>query len=470
MADTSIDIVRNNILQNMTEGVMYVNFKGVICFFNSAAEKILGHKAEDVVGQSFATCFIDEEENDEFVQNVLDVVYGKKQSYAKILPYVTNGETKHLRVVTSFLQNEGEKIGIVIVLNDLSELMELKDAVLSMRKVQALNEKLEMRNKLLNETFGRFLSDEIVKQLLDTPDGLSLGGEKKNITILMSDLRGFTAMSERMDPSDLIIMLNHYLEEMTDAIQSKGGTIIEFLGDGIFAIFGAPVESRDHASNAVAAAIDMQSRMEAINKWNLDNGYFRLEMGIGINTGEVVVGNIGSEKRTKYGVVGSNVNFCGRIESYTINGQILISESTKQAINHDITVAKEIVVQPKGVENTVTLTQVTGIGAPYNLSVEEHTILPNKLEKIVPVAFHTVDGKHGNAAVMYGGIVALAVDMAILDTQAKLNVYDNIQIDAGGKLYCKVVEKTEEGLLLHFTSVPSGYKYWLEEHNLNASK
>lgn len=467
MSDDAMNLIQKNIVLNMTDGVMYVNFKGEIIFFNPAAEIILGHKAEDVVGKSFGECFFDNEENDEFTQSVLDVIYEKKQSYKKILPYTTGEVKKHLRVVSSFLQNKGKTFGIVIVFSDLSELMDLRDAVLSMRKIQALNEQLEMRNKLLNETFGRFLSDDIVKQLLDTPDGLSLGGQKRDISILMSDLRGFTAMSERMDPADLILMLNHYLEEMTDAIQSKGGTIIEFLGDGIFAIFGAPVQSEDHASNAVAAAIDMQSRMDAINKWNVDNGYFRLEMGIGIHTGEVVVGNIGSEKRTKYGVVGSNVNFCGRIESYTINGQILISEATRKAVNHDITIAKEIVAQPKGVEGKVTFTQVTGIGEPYNISVDEKSTLPKMLDEIIPITFHIVDGKHGQAANLYGGIVALGVDMAILDTQATLNVYDNIQIDAGGKLYCKVIEKREEGMLLHFTSVPSGYGKWLANLGLN---
>lgn len=461
MSDQS-QIIQKNIVLNMAEGVMAISFDGVISYCNPAALSILAIE-EETVGRKFAQVFFEKEENDEFAQTVLDAVYDRTHTHMKIVPYNAEGVMRQLRVLTSFLQENGEKVGIIVVFSDLSEIMELRDAVKSMEKIQAMNAQLEIRNRLLNETFGRFLSDDIVKQLLDTPDGLSLGGKKKELTILMSDLRGFTAMSERMDPADLIIMLNHYLGEMTDAIQKRGGTIIEFMGDGIFAIFGAPVPTKDHAANAVAAAIDMQARMDEINKWNLEKGYFILEMGIGINTGEVIVGNIGSEKRTKYGVVGSNVNFCGRIESYTINGQILISESTRNAIDNDITIAKEIVVQPKGVEGNVTLMQVTGIGDPYNIEVDVKSTMPDKLEQEIPVVFHSIDGKHGSAKSLYGGIVALASDMAVLSTQVPLKVYDNIQIDAGGKLYCKVIEMTQDGALLHFTSVPSGYKDWIRK-------
>ena len=465
MPDSS-KLIQEKIILNMSEGVMSIDFDGVISFCSPSALEILGFSEGDIVGRKFAACFFDDEDNDEFTQTILDAVYDRTHTHEKIVPYKTAEKTRQLRVVTSFLQEDGKKVGIIVVFSDLSELMDLRDAVKSMEKIQALNNQLELRNKLLNETFGRFLSDDIVKQLLDTPDGLSLGGKKKRLTILMSDLRGFTAMSERMDPADLIIMLNNYLGEMTDAIQKRGGTIIEFMGDGIFAIFGAPIDSTTHASDAVAAAIDMQGRMDHINRWNLDHGYSVLEMGIGINTGEVVVGNIGSEKRTKYGVVGSNVNLTGRVESYTINGQILISASTREAVNCDLTVAKEIVVRPKGVETDITLTQVTGIGEPYNLTVDVKSTMPNKLDEIIPVTFHMIDGKHGDEKSLYGGIVSLASDMAVMDTQVKLEVYDNIQIDAGGKLYSKVLEKNDDGYLLHFTSVPSGYKEWRKKVGL----
>ncbi len=458
MPDSS-QLIQENIILNMSEGVMSIGFNGVIGYINPAAIEILGLPG-DSSGKKFAACFFDDNDNDDFIQTVLDAVYDRTRPHEAIVEYRKGDKTLQLRVVTSFLQDNGERVGIIVVFSDLSELMDLRDAVKSMEKIRALNTQLELRNKLLGETFGRFLSDDIVKQLLDTPDGLRLGGRKKCLTIMMSDLRGFTAMSERMDPQDLITMLNNYLGEMTDAIQKRNGTIIEFMGDGIFAIFGAPMDSETHASDAVAAALDMQGRMEKVNAWNLKRGYPILEMGIGINSGDVIVGNIGSEKRTKYGVVGSNVNLCGRVESYTINGQILISESTRDMVKSDITITKEIVVHPKGVAGDMTLSQVIGIGDPYNISVSVNSIIPEALEKTIPVVYYRIEGKHGEKKAYYGGITALGADMAIMETEAALNVYDNIQIDAGGELYCKVVEKTEKGFMIHFTSVPGDYKKW----------
>ena len=364
-------------------------------------------------------------------------------------------------MMTSFYIDGEERKGIIAVFSDVSEMMELRDAVKSMKKIKALNDKLELRNKLLSETFGRFLSDEIVKKLLDTPDGLKLGGEKRTLTILMSDIRGFTALSERMDPGDLIALLNHYLEEMTEPIQKHGGTIIEFIGDGILAIYGAPDYYPDHATRAVASAVEMQSKMNDVNKWNEKKGYPPLEMGIGINTGEVIVGNIGSEKRTKYGVAGPAVNLCGRIESYTIGGQILIPESTKDKIESDLEIVKEMTVYPKGANKEILLWQVTGIGKPYELYARHESKKPIPLSKPAPVCFYRLEGKHKLEGELFGGIIGVADDRALFSTDAKLEILDNIQIDAGGDLYCKVLDVMPEGYLLQYTAIPAGYEDWI---------
>ncbi len=220
MPDSS-QLIQENIILNMSEGVMSIGFNGVIGYINPAAIEILGLSG-DSSGKKFAACFFDDNDNDDFIQTVLDAVYDRTRPHEAIVEYQKGDKTLQLRVVTSFLQDNGERVGIIVVFSDLSELMDLRDAVKSMEKIRALNSQLEFRNKLLGETLGRFLSDEIVKQLLDTPDGLRLGGKKKCLTIMMSDLRGFTAMSERMDPQDLITMRNKYLGEMTEAIQNLG--------------------------------------------------------------------------------------------------------------------------------------------------------------------------------------------------------------------------------------------------------
>ena len=460
--DESMELIRSRILSDISEGIMLIGFNGYIMYANATASRILGIPEEEMTGHSFASLFFDNTENDEFSQAVIDSIYDRERPHDTILTYTKDGRPLTLRMMTSFYIDGVERKGIIAVFSDVTEYMELRDAVKSMKKIEALNDKLELRNKLLSETFGRFLSDEIVRKLLDTPDGLKLGGEKRTLTIMMSDLRGFTALSERLDAADLITLLNHYLEEMTGAIQKYGGTIIEFIGDGILAIYGAPDYFDDHAARAVSAAIEMQSRMPAVNKWNQDRGYPPLEMGIGINTGEVIVGNIGSEKRTKYGVAGSAVNMCGRIESYTTGGQILIPPSTKDSVKEELEITKEITVYPKGAKGEILLSQVVGIGSPYDVHFVYESKTPDPLAKPAPVCFFRLDGKHKMEGALFGGIIAVANDRAIFATDTKLDLLDNIQIEAGGDLYCKVLKEVPEGYLLQYTAIPAGYWEWIE--------
>lgn len=431
-------LFRDNLLESMSEGVMVIGFDGVIIYHNPSAVKILGFSNEEILGKKFAALFFNDPRNDDFSQTVLDAIYDRNSAQHNVVDYYSGEKMMHLHVISSFLTNRDEKLGVIIVLSDLSELMETRNA------------------------FGRFLSKDIVKQLLDTPGGLTLGGTKRELTIMMSDLRGFTAMSERMDAGDLITMLNHYLGEMTEVIESNNGTIIEFIGDGIMAIFGAPEQSDKHASDAVAAALHMEERMEDINKWNKERDYPVLEMGIGINTGEVIVGNIGSERRTKYGVVGSHVNLCGRVESYTVGGQILISPTTRDMISEELEIVKKMTVYPKGVNGEMELFHVVGMGAPYNIHVEIADRAMQHLERPIAVCFHKLDGKHEDAKFYFGGFTSVAGDGAILETDADFEVYDNLRIDAGGKLFCKVTDKTEKGYVIQYTSIPTGYAGWLK--------
>jgi adenylate cyclase len=250
--------------------------------------------------------------------------------------------------------------------------------------VQEYSKKLEQSNELVRQVFGRYLSDEIVANLLETPEGLKLGGERRKITILTSDLRGFTALAERLPPEEVIKILNFYLGHMAEVITHYYGTIDEFMGDGILVLFGAPTTRADDAARAVACAVAMQQAMEPVNDQMQQWGLPQLEMGIGINTGEVVVGNIGSEKRTKYGVVGSQINLTYRIESYTTGGQILISEPTLHEAGDTVQIASQKQVTPKGVQKPITIYEVGGIGGEFNLflakpQVEEFYSLPAPL-------------------------------------------------------------------------------------------
>lgn len=236
-------------------------------------------------------------------------------------------------------------------------------------RVRALMKAVERRNAFIRDVFGRYLTDEVAETLLDSPEGLNLGGERREITILMADIRGFTNISSHRAPEEVVTMVNNFLSVMTDVIITYGGTIDEFIGDAILVLFGAPNAMSDHAEKAVACAIAMEQAMNRVNELNRAAGLPEIGTGIGINTGEVIVGNIGSERRAKYGVVGHHVNFTARIESYTAGGQILISERTLVACGNMVQTRGEISVRPKGIDEEVRLFDVASIGAPYHLAL-----------------------------------------------------------------------------------------------------
>ncbi|MEH2304512.1 adenylate/guanylate cyclase domain-containing protein [Nostoc sp.] len=330
------------------------------------------------------------------------------------------------------------------------------------------NTELEKRNQLIRQVFGRYLSDTVVANLLESPEGLKLGGERRKVTILTSDLRGFTALSERFPPEEVIHILNLYLEYMADVINHYQGTIDEFMGDGILVLFGAPIAKEDDALRAVTCACAMQLAMGGVNEKMKTLGWPPLEMGIGINTGEVIVGNIGSEKRTKYGIVGSQVNLTYRIESYTSGGQILISEQTFKEVGSSIKIIGQKQVQPKGVSQTITIYEVYGVGGRYNLYLpkEEELFLPVPQE--IPLLYTILNEKQMGNPIFYGRLVKLSPKGAELEvdipnevppklTNLKINLFiSKNSAQVSEDIYAKVLEKptTTGKFYINFTSVP----------------
>ena len=306
----------------------------------------------------------------------------------------------------------------------------------------------------IRNIFGRYLSAEIVYNLLEKPEGLKLGGERRKITILTSDLRGFTALSERLQPEEVVKILNFYLSSMADVITTYQGTIDEFMGDGILVLFGAPTLREDDAQRAIACAVAMQLAMEKVNeqleKWNLSP----LDMGIGINTGEVVVGNIGSEKRTKYGVVGSQVNLTYRIESYTTGGQILISEMTlNQAGRNLIKIENQKLVQPKGVKKSITIYEVGGILGNYNLFISKQEQHFYPIPTPILLQYFILEGKHISDGILMASLVELSEKGGLIITEANnhiipgalANLKLNIKLKSeqwSDDIYAKVLEKS----------------------------
>ena len=223
---------------------------------------------------------------------------------------------------------------------------------------------LERQERFVRDTFGRYLSDDVVARLLGEPDGLDLGGESRELTILMSDLRGFTQLCESLQPAQVVALLNNYLGAMTEVIHRYQGTIDEFIGDGIMVIFGAPVPQHDHADRAIACALEMQLAMTAVNEWNAAEGLPSIGMGIGLATGVAIIGNICSTKRAKYGAVGSTVNLAARVQAYTRSGQVLMDESTRLVAQASLRIDRSFKEPLKGFEGQRELSEVGCIGAP----------------------------------------------------------------------------------------------------------
>ena len=320
----------------------------------------------------------------------------------------------------------------------------------------------------IRATFGRYITDDVVATLLENPDGAKLGGERRLMTILTSDLRGFTALAESLSPEEVVKILNIYLGIMAEVISEYKGTIDEFMGDGILVLFGAPMLREDDPERAVACAIAMQLAMTRVNQEMAKLGQSALNMGIGINTGEVVVGNIGSAKRTKYGVVGSQVNLTYRIESYTTAGQILISTATHQAVtNSQTNPSSELQIDdrrqviPKGVKEPITIYSIRGIKGKHQLSLPEKITDP-LYSLSSPIALHLaiLDGKDVSTTTIPATLIKLGHHSAEITSSKILADLTNIKINlvlgsepnlAGEDIYAKVVEQQAESGNLRIT-------------------
>jgi adenylate cyclase len=316
----------------------------------------------------------------------------------------------------------------------------------------------------IRKTFGRYLTDQVVASLLETPEGLKLGGERRKVTILMSDLRGFSAISELLPPEKVVAFLNIYLKIMADVITEYNGTIDEFIGDAILVIFGAPTQREDDPQRAVACAVAMQLAMDTVNEQIKHLGRAKLEMGIGINTGEVVVGNIGSQKRAKYGVVGSHVNLTGRIESYTVGGQILVSEYTLKDAGDVFQINGQMQVEPKGIKQPITLYDVVGVDGKYRIFLPTEQDQLCSLKQAIPVNYTVLEGKQVIGTWFTASLVKLSVTGAEVVSEHPLEPLSNIKINLSkdsaenqGDLYAKVVERSQNidnTFSIRFTSIP----------------
>jgi adenylate cyclase len=218
----------------------------------------------------------------------------------------------------------------------------------------------EKEKRWIKKTFSYYLSPDVINELASNPDKLRLGGERKTLTVLFSDIRNFTVMSEKLNPEEVVGMLNEYLSAMTEIVFKNSGTLDKFIGDAVMAFWGAPIYQEDHAERAVRCAVEMMEKLHELQEmWRKQNKPV-MNIGIGVNTGEMVVGNLGSQQRMAYTVIGDNVNLGSRLEGLNkqYNTHIIISESTYEIVKDKFNCKPLGQVSVKGKEKPVNIFEV----------------------------------------------------------------------------------------------------------------
>ena len=431
------DMIRY-IMTNMVDAVCVTDRHGFLLYYNPAAQALFGLPFKEEKGQRIWEYIPFVETNDNLIEMFIESIRSMQTSRHMLVQYENKqGMISHLRVSLRYTEENGGRF--LVVISDLSELIKVKDA------------------------FTRYTSPQIADYVLYTPEGEARDGENREVTILMSDLRGFTAMSAAMEAKPLVQMLNHYFEKMVEVIDSSQGTVIEFLGDGIFVVFGAPKNDPDHAAHAVSCAIGMQNAMPEVNQWNQEHGFPELTMGIGISTGTCVVGNIGSDQKMKYGCVGESVNLAGRVESQTVGRQILITEATAVLMKEPLTTAGEFSFLPKGAKEPVTVYDVTALGTECRLEQTTKKLTWVRLEKPLTIEYFLLDENKGvYPDRLSGEIRSVSDDGSYLKLKAPSlpAFHQNVLIDIGGNLYGKVTGLEAEEAVICLTAFPDGYKDW----------
>ncbi|MFO7989165.1 MAG: adenylate/guanylate cyclase domain-containing protein [Thermodesulfobacteriota bacterium] len=349
------------------------------------------------------------------------------------------------------------------------------------RIIRVSNQRLQLVS-FIKDTFGRYLSKKVVEEILSSDKGRQIGGTRMTVTVLMADLRGFTTLSESRDPEEMVQLLNRYLKQMSTIILAYDGIIDEIIGDAILAVFGAPDPHENDPQRAVACAIEMQNRLDRLNTELMDDGYPALEMGIGINTGSVIVGNIGSDLRMKYGIVGETVNQAARIESNSIGGQVLIGESTYRAVQAQVQADPPKTLMMKGMKKPLVFYSVVAIDMDgKSISLDVKASAGPLLEIQIPLHCWIIQDKKLDLIPLTGTSLSLDENQFLIQTgtaiepltDVKLNFDFCLEAHCFDDIYAKCIdsEPVRDGhhARLHITSMAEKDRERIKEWVAQAS-
>ena len=255
-----------------------------------------------------------------------------------------------------------------------------------------------------------------------------LEGQSIEATILLSDLRGFSFMTRGCSAQEVVGMLNRYFTRMCEIIYNWGGTVDKFMGDSIMALFGTPWGSSTEIEHAACCAAEMQIAMDGYNKENEKLGLPNLYMGIGINTGEAVIGKIGSDLYSDYTVIGDEVNLTSRVEAHSLRGQILLSGNTYERIKDLVQVKEPVSISVKGKSELVLLYELLFVGEPYNLQVPDREARrTRRVDVSIPFEFQLCEGRTVRSGVHEGRILNLSAGGMLASTPVQVDPYSNVR-------------------------------------------
>ena len=319
---TSTKLV-DNIMSSITTGIIKIDQLGEVEYVNQAAENVFGISSESALHNHYMAIFMD---NEKLISLIERIEMDPKVAYENNLRVIDlNGKEHEINLTLSPVFDESNEFsGLVLAFEDLSNINKVKS------------------------TFKKYVSENIVDELLKTDKSLELGGGKNKVCILFCDIRGFTAMSEKMIPEDVVSLLNHYFQEMIDVVFDNNGTLDKIIGDELMVLYGVPIESENDPQKAVDTAKQMFLKLKEFNEVNKSRGFPKIKIGIGINYGEVISGNIGSDRQMNYTVIGDNVNLAARLCSHAKSSQIVISKSVFEKIDDKSDFKKMEAIELKG--------------------------------------------------------------------------------------------------------------------------
>jgi len=347
----SLERYQENVFNSMTNMIVTTDALGQIYYFNEMASQIMGLKQDDL-GRSLENTFKNSL-SPKTVKTILQSL-GDGNEILGLEGIFRNGsnEVDYSLNVSPLKTPRGKKEGLTLLFTNQTREKELKDTV------QAVSEE----RRIIKDMFCRYMSHEVMEKMMETPDKINLGGDKRIATVFFADIRGYTSFSEGREPEEIIEILNEYFHEAVEQVVQHKGYIDKFIGDCIMAVWGVPmVPEKDDAINAVRCALAIQKTVRSDKRKFFRNVASRLRIGIGINTGPLVAGNLGSMQRMDYSVIGDTVNLASRLEGVAGADEIIISHATRAQLGDAFDFEERPAVRVKGKEKPIQVYNVTGM-------------------------------------------------------------------------------------------------------------